>query len=58
MEDKRCFNCDKTESDIPVLNMKYKQNELWVCPQCIPNLIHNPDVVQSKLSNTENGHNV
>jgi hypothetical protein len=53
MEHKECFNCGKTDEQIPVLEMRYKQNQLWVCPQCIPNLIHNPDVVQAKLKESE-----
>ncbi len=58
MEDKKCFSCGKMESDVPVINLKYKQNELWICPQCIPNLIHNPDIVKESLSKAEESFNV
>jgi predicted Zn-ribbon and HTH transcriptional regulator len=58
MENKICFNCGKTDEQIPVLEMQYKKNQLWVCPQCIPNLIHNPDVVQDKLQEAEKKVNV
>jgi hypothetical protein len=58
MEEKKCFNCERTDSQIPVVEMSFKQNKLWVCPQCIPNLIHNPDVVQEKLAEAEKKFNV
>lgn len=49
MEQKQCFNCKAKESEIPVVNMRFKGKELWICPRCIPNLIHEPQIVQDNL---------
>ena len=51
MTDKTCYNCNVTENDKPVLNMHYKGKEIYVCPQCLPNLIHKPEVIQETLLN-------
>lgn len=44
-----CFNCDTPETRIPLINLRYAKNELWICPQCMPKLIHQPEVVAGKL---------
>ena len=53
MDQKFCFNCKSAESDIPVVNMRFKGKELWICPRCIPSLIHEPQIVQEKLDATD-----
>lgn len=49
MEDKKCFNCQASEQDSPVVNLRYRGKELWICPRCIPNMIHEPQIVQASL---------
>ena len=53
MEDKKCFNCKTPESEVPVVNMRYKNKELWVCPRCIPSMIHEPQLVEQSLTEAE-----
>lgn len=44
MSDKNvtCLVCKKNEDEIPLLIMTYKGEELRICPQHIPLLIHEP----------------
>ena len=49
MSDFKCFNCQVSENDKPVLKMYCMSKELYVCPQCLPNLIHNPEKVRGTL---------
>jgi len=49
----RCFNCDISSSETPLLTLTFDQKPLWICPQCLPVLIHHPERVAEKLSNRE-----
>ena len=49
MDEKKCFNCESTENDVPVIDLRCQGKEIWICPQCLPNLIHNPQKVQETL---------
>jgi len=49
-----CLNCEKTEQEIPLLRMFYKDAEVYICPQCLPVLIHKPANLAGKLPGLEN----
>ena len=38
-----CLNCERTGELVPLLRLVYKQNVHWICPQCLPILIHKPE---------------
>ncbi len=41
-----CFNCQRSEDEIPVISWKYQGQALWVCSECMPSIIHKwPQVV-------------
>lgn len=41
-----CFNCQRNETEIPVIAWRYQGQALWVCGECMPLLIHKwPQVV-------------
>lgn len=46
-----CFNCEKNEESVPLLKLKFAGKEVWICPQCLPVLIHKPEELSEKLSN-------
>ncbi len=55
MSEKRaCLFCDKTDQEIPLLRLEYQDNTLWICPQHMPVLIHNPNQLEGKLPGAEN----
>ncbi len=41
-EQERCLNCERTSEQIPLLRLKYASQDHWICPQCLPILIHKP----------------
>jgi hypothetical protein len=40
-----CMNCQRTSEQVPLLGLKYSGREHWICPQCLPILIHKPERV-------------
>ena len=48
-----CLVCEQTQDQIPLINLKYQQNDLWICPQHLPVLIHNPQMLAGKLPGAE-----
>ena len=49
-----CLNCKANENEKPLLSMKYLGNEIFICPQCLPVLIHKPANLAEKLPGAEN----
>ena len=39
----RCLNCERSSDQIPLLKLKYAGRDGWICPQCLPILIHHPE---------------
>lgn len=46
-----CLNCGSSEMDRPLITLKFQNNELYICPQCLPVLIHKPYQLAEKLPN-------
>lgn len=44
-----CLNCNKTEQEYPLLKLTYQGKELYICPQCLPILIHKPYELAGKI---------
>jgi hypothetical protein len=51
---KKCVNCKKTDQQVPLLQMQYRGDEVHICPQCLPALIHKPASLKEKLPGVEN----
>ncbi|KAA3617080.1 MAG: hypothetical protein D8M58_04210 [Calditrichaeota bacterium] len=51
---KACLFCDRDEHEIPLISLVYQGNSMWICPQHMPNLIHNPSSLEGKLPGAEN----
>ena len=52
--DKYCLFCEKTENEIPLVQLDYQGRNLWICPQHIPVLIHDPQKLVGMLPGAEN----
>lgn len=50
---KTCLNCEKTEEQVPLLQMHYKGAPFLICPQCLPVLIHTPAKLADKMPGLE-----
>ncbi len=49
----RCLNCERTEDQIPLVNLRYQGQLAFICSQCLPVLIHHPYQLVGKLSGAE-----
>ncbi len=48
-----CLNCGATEEQKPLLTMQFQGDEIFICPQCLPVLIHKPANLAGKLPGAE-----
>lgn len=44
-----CLNCGMSEQERPLLTLKFQGKERYLCPQCMPIMIHKPDQLADKL---------
>ncbi len=54
MNEKICLNCNRTDSQIPLITITFKGEEKFICPQCLPVLIHKTNQLADKLPGIEN----
>ena len=45
-----CLNCGRTDKQTPLISLQYVLREAWICPQCLPVLIHHADELEEKLA--------
>ena len=50
---KACLFCERDENEIPLVQLDYQGRHLWICPQHIPVLIHDPGKLTGKLPGAE-----
>ncbi len=43
------LNCGIPEQDRPLLILKFRDKDLYICPQCLPILIHKPYELTDKI---------
>jgi hypothetical protein len=48
-----CLNCNRPETEIPLVSLRYAGRPAWICSQCMPVLIHNPQKLAEKLPGAE-----
>lgn len=39
----QCLNCHRASDQVPLVGLRYAGQEHWICPQCLPILIHKPE---------------
>ena len=56
-----CLVCKRTSDEIPLISFQYKGTGLFICPQHLPILIHDPTKLAEVLPGAEGfepaGHN-
>lgn len=52
--DKHCLFCKRDENEIPLVQLDFKGQNHWICPQHIPVLIHDPQKLTGMLPGAEN----
>ena len=48
-----CLNCGRSETIIPLVSLRFKGRQAWICSQCLPTLIHKPQQLADKLVGAE-----
>ena len=51
--DELCLVCDRNADQTPLIRLKYRQSDCWICPQHLPVLIHDPGQLIGKLPGAE-----
>ena len=49
----KCLACGQDSSATPLIALEYQGGQLWICPQHLPVLIHNPAQLTGKLAGAE-----
>jgi len=49
-----CAHCERTDEEVPLLALSYKDQLSWICPQHLPILIHKPRNLIGKVPGVEN----
>jgi hypothetical protein len=50
---KICLNCNRSENETPLINLTFHGKTWFICPQCLPALIHKPHTLAGKLEGVE-----
>ncbi|MBK8947067.1 MAG: hypothetical protein IPM32_17610 [Ignavibacteriae bacterium] len=45
----KCISCEREETIIPLVSIRFSKIPTWICTQCLPTLIHNPAKLESKF---------
>ncbi len=46
---KECLNCGRPATQVPLLPVEHRDGAAYICPQCLPILIHHPGRLAEKL---------
>ena len=45
----KCIVCERSSDQVALITLRYQDAALWICPQHLPILIHNPEKLADKL---------
>jgi len=48
-----CLYCQRTSDQIPLIQLEYRNEPRWICPQHLPILIHKPAELAAFLPGLE-----
>jgi hypothetical protein len=49
----KCIQCERSSEEVPLIAMRFRGENVWICPQHLPILIHNPIELVGKLPGAE-----
>ena len=50
---KRCLACERDSNVTPLIPLEYHGERLWICPQHLPVLIHDPKQLVGRLAGAD-----
>ncbi len=48
-----CVACERSQEQIPLISLQFQNTTFYICPQHLPVLIHNPQMLAGKLPGAE-----
>ena len=48
-----CLYCERSSDEVPLLTIEFQDEKFKICPQHLPILIHNPQMLGGKLPGAE-----
>jgi hypothetical protein len=48
-----CLYCERTSDEVPLVTILYRGSQIYICPEHLPILIHNPSQLADKLPGAE-----
>jgi len=48
-----CLNCDRSEAEVPLLQLRFQGGEILICSRCLPVLIHKTEQLVGRLSGAD-----
>ena len=54
----QCVNCGRSVALVPLISITHRDGAAYICPQCLPILLHQPEMLVGKLPGAESlqGH--
>lgn len=52
--EKHCLACKRDSHATPLVQLVYRESAIWICPQHLPMLIHDPASLVGVLPGAEN----
>ena len=49
----KCLACGRTQNETVLIALTYRNEAMWICPQHMPVLIHDPQSLVGKLAGAE-----
>jgi hypothetical protein len=49
----QCVNCERAVAEVPLITLTTRTGTTYICPQCLPVLIHHPQQLLDKLPGAE-----
>jgi hypothetical protein len=50
---RQCIHCARSIDEVPLIPLFHRGGQVYICPQCMPVLIHQPQIFVGKLSGAE-----
>lgn len=48
-----CLSCQRPETAVPLVSLRFAGQPAWICSQCLPMLIHQPERLIGRLPGAE-----
>ncbi len=53
-QNQTCLFCNRDSDQVPLITLNFQGSKVWICPQHLPILIHDPAQLVGKLPGAEN----